>query len=205
MTPILMGLGSTAVSYTSISARVNSQNDGVTYMPSASYRGGAGEDIWWKDKAGRALNTNLRFTGLQIPRGATIDDARITVWSLGTRTGVNANDYVNVYAEQVNNATAITSAAALTSRWSNVGTSVTWPVGGNLVLNGPITSPNISAVVQQIVNRAGWPDGTGGAIQFFIDGSTVANSGLSDDINMQSYDLNNSAQYIPLLEITYIS
>lgn len=207
MSPVILGLGASSSppppDPVTRNATVGSQNDGTYISVWNSWRE-TGDNIYIHDREGRDHNTNLRFTGLEIPRNATITDARITLYARGTWTGGGSGgDYVVVGAEQVDNATAITTFAAHNTRRSNVGVTVSWPIV-NRSPNQALVSPDLSAVVQQIVNRGGWPDGTGGAIQFFLQDSEVANLAWNVSPHVQSYSTNNGSQYLPALEITYI-
>lgn len=207
MSPVILGLGASSSppppDPVNINATVGSSDDGAYIATWVSWRETA-DKIYIRDREGRDQNTNLRFTGLQIPRNATIQDARITLYSYSNWTGGgNGDDFVVVGAEQVDNATAITSYSAHNTRRTNVGTTVNWSIVTRTT-NQALVSPDLSAVVQQIVNRGGWPDGTGGAIQFFLESNQVANLAWNDSPNVQSYSTNNGSQYLPLLEITYI-
>lgn len=186
---------------TTITKRIASANDAATAVAWASWRSGS-EVLYWHDPQGRSNNTNLRFTGLAIPRNATITEAVITVWGHGNRNGAKGTDYVTVGAEQVDDATAVTSYATHTSRMSNVGVTVQWAVP-NYSHNQALASPDLKSIVQQIVNRAGWPNGTGGAIQFFIQNNSVPNLDWNAAPEAQSYSINSGASYIPLLSVTY--
>lgn len=208
MSPVILGLGASSSppppDPVNISASVGSSDDGAYMAAWAAWRETA-DAIVIRDREGRDQNSNLRFTGLQIPRNATIQDARITLYAAGNWTGGgNADDYLVVGAEQVDNASAITSYSAHNTRRTNVGTTVNWSIVTR-TNNQALVSPDLSAVVQQIVNRGGWPDGTGGAIQFFLQNNQVANLAWNFSPHVQSYSTNNGAQYLPLLEITYIA
>ena len=206
MTPVLLGLGATQAqppTPVSISARVASGNDGASAAIWATWRSGD-EPIYWFDEGGRQLNTNLRFTGLQIPRNATITAATITGWARNSFNNTGASDYVTIGAEQVDNAGAVTTYANHVSRMGNVGTTVQWPLT-NRSIGDPVVSPSLVAVVQQIVNRAGWPDGSGGAINFFVANNQVANAGMPHGPQLFNFTNNNNSGQIPLLEVTYLA
>lgn len=211
MTPIVLGLGQSsapAPEPVSISARVASITDGTTAFPDVSWRD-LEDSLYPRDTSGRPNSMNLRFAGLEIPRNATIQSARISLWGAGNRTGADATDFFTIGAEQVDDATSIPTSpsnglAAHISRMSNVGTTVVWSLS-NHTNNQLVQSPELAAVVQQIVNRPGWPDGSGGAIMFFTQNNSGTNSGWNYEPGFQSYAVNNGAQYLPLLEVTYLA
>lgn len=209
MAPIVLGLGQASVpppEPVTVSSRVASITDCTTAFPDVSWRD-LEDTLYPRDTSGRPNSANLRFAGLEIPRYATITDARITVYGTGIRSGADATDYVVIGAEQVDDATSIPTSpsnglSAHTSRMTNVGVTANW-AWQNYSNNQSFQSPDLSAIVQEIVNRAGWPDGTGGAIQFFTQNNSGTNSGWNAEPGVQSYAVNNGAQYLPLLEVTY--
>lgn len=201
--PMILGLAAASAEPVMVSARVASGTDASTAAIWADWRG-TDEPLYWRDGTGKNNNTNLRFAGLQIPRGATITEAYITVYAEGPRTGSNSDDYVTIGAEQADNSASITDLPNHVSRMTNLGTTVQWPTP-NMVANQAIVSPNLAALVQQVVNRGGWPNGTGGAIQFFAQNNAAANANWNNaNVAMQSYLSNTGATYIPLIEITYL-
>lgn len=211
MTPIVLGLGQSsapAPEPVSISARVASATDSATAYPYVSWRDLS--DFWYpRDTQGQPNSANLRFAGLEIPRNATIQSARISLWGQGPRTGADATDFFTIGAEQVDDATSIPTSPnngldAHISRMTNVGTTVVWSLS-DYTTNELVQSPELAAVVQQIVNRPGWPDGSGGAIMFFTQNNDGANGGWNHEPGFQSYTNNNGAQYLPLLEVTYLA
>lgn len=206
MAPVLLGLRKTFVPPTpvTISARVNSNADSGTRVSwGGNYWGGPdGEPLYWQDAQGRLMWTNLRFTGLTIPRNATVTNAVIRLWSRDTLSAA-AHKYNDVAVEQVNSATAITNSANFGSRMSNVGSSIRWTYPSTTT-DQPITSPNLASIVQPIVNRAGWPDGTGGNIMFFTTTDTDSSAtGWGADPQMQAYGSTGNSSLHPEIEITY--
>lgn len=202
MSPIVLGLGSASTpAPTTLSYTAADYNDAASIVRSASYRGSlGGEDpIYWHSRSGSSLNTNLRFV-VQIPRNATIVDARLVVYAGETRSGADEGDYITVGAEQVDNASQITTYSAHNTRASNVGTTVQWPVP-NISSGQADISPNLASVVQQIVNRPGWPDGTSAGIQFFCESSSPSAGGL--EYTRRSLATAPSSATYPQFEVTY--
>lgn len=118
----------------------------------------------------------LRFTGMDIPQGATIDHAYLDFTIMQKK---NDNTDVRIYAEDIDDATQyVNSNNDMLSRTLTDGTGV--PGNGRVNWNGidaadvdtVITSPDLKNVVQEIVNRPGWNGGgpgTAGIINFIID------------------------------------
>ncbi|MCP3906007.1 MAG: hypothetical protein GY715_20480, partial [Planctomycetes bacterium] len=123
----------------------------------------------------------VRFTGLQIPQGATILDAYVQFQVDETSSGS-----VNflIVGEDNNHAAAFASSGFdITSR-STTSASVAWspPSWSSVGQAGPSQrTPRIASIIQEIVNRPGWQSGNALAIILsgsgtrtaeFYDGST---------------------------------
>jgi type IV pilus assembly protein PilY1 len=100
------------------------------------------------------VNTGLRFIDLNIPRGAIITRAFMRFTSEGINTSPTE---ISIRAEAVGNATTFNTANAnISSRpvtannvdWNDLND---WPVSGEL-----ISTPDISAVVQEVVDQEAW-------------------------------------------------
>lgn len=111
----------------------------------------------------------LRFTGIAIPPGSVITDARIQfaadeIQSEATILDIaaEATDHAAVFTGTANNLSgrAITDTTVLwePAAWSTVGESA-----------GAQLTPNLAAVVQDIVSRPGWASGN--AIAFLVEGT----------------------------------
>lgn len=161
------------------------REDAVTFDNSGTLlnsgaAGGAGSDI----------NIFMRFVNVTIPPGATITAAYLTVNMVSGDTGT----LHNIYAEDADNPTAVSSAANGNSRvrttaftaWDN-------PRGAG---TGVMNSPDIASVIQEIVDRAGWASGNAIQILFDDDGTSAGNS-----ISLESFD--NSGTDEPILHIEY--
>lgn len=209
MTPMILGLGtvgSPPLTEYSVSSRANGSTDATTlYDPVDYWTSTDAEDLYWGNKSAVTMSSALRFSGLSIPRGATITEAYITLWSAKNYSGCNSSTtWHTIGAEQVDNATAISSKSNFKSRRSNVDDTVLWVVEDK-TLNSSLKSPNLKSLVQAIVDRVGWPDGTGGAINFFTEYSNMATPTLTLDPSMQSPGHNNGSSYLPLIEIKYLA
>ncbi len=104
----------------------------------------------------------MRFSGLAVPRGATILSARVQFTVDEPDSGATsllftgqASDNAPAFAVTTNNLSSRPRTAASVS-WSNV---PAWPTIGQVQ-----SSPELSAIVQEIVNRPGWRSGNGLAL-----------------------------------------
>ncbi|MEZ4953743.1 MAG: Ig-like domain-containing protein [Saprospiraceae bacterium] len=134
----------------------------------------------------------LRFNTINVPQGATITSATLkfraisadfpnsnsgaTALTIKGQAADNATTFLNV-TNNISNR-ALTSASALwnPSTWSS---------------NNNYSSPDLSTIVQEIVDRPGWVDGN--SLAFVISGNG----------SRSAYSYNGSATYAPKLDITY--
>lgn len=178
----------------SVDLRVTAIRDSISNIPGASYWGQA--DPLYLIGNSPGMTTALRFNGVTIPQGATITMARVTVWSNLNQSNV-ADAWATLGAEQVDNASQITSGANHESRKTNLGTTVQWgPHAGLASANLPFQSPSLVSIVQQIVDRGGWDSGN--SIQFFA----VPNASTTVDYQFRSY-WEGLSDYYPRFEASW--
>lgn len=130
----------------------------------------------------------IRFTNVTIPQGATINTATITV---DVEDTVNDDPNENIYGNDVDNAGTFTSTNSDISGRARTTAVVEWTATG--VGAGTEVSPDISTVIQEIVNRAGWVSGNAIALIFDHLGTT--------NFAFTSYD--GSTTLAAKLDITY--
>lgn len=184
-----------SITYDSLDVRVAAVRDSISNVPAVSYWGEYDPLYFIGNSSG--MTTALRFTGLGIPQGATIINAYLTVYVAdGFDQGVDSTAWVTVGAEQVDNASQLTSASNHESRKTNLGTTVQWGPHGGLAQRAAFVSPNLATVVQEIVDRSGWSSGN--AMQFFM----TPNPSTTSDFQFMSYWSGNAAYY-PRLEISW--
>jgi RHS repeat-associated protein len=111
----------------------------------------------------------LRFTGVNIPRGATIVSASIQFMVDELNTGTTS---LTIQAQAADNAPTFTSTANNISSRIKTTASVAWTPAAWSTTDqaGPAQrTSNIASVIQEVVNRAGWNPGN--AIAIIITGS----------------------------------
>ena len=116
--------------------------------------------------AGDPFNCWSRFTNVTIPQGATIDsaDCRLQIYALGTNSPVICTIYAHDTDSGVNpstNTNLLNSSQSSPSGdgWLLTSASTSWnpvPTGAQWSI---ITSPSLTTVIQEIVNRPGWSSG----------------------------------------------
>jgi subtilisin family serine protease len=136
-------------------------------------------------------NSEMRFTGVNIPRGASILRADLKVRSY--TTGLFTMFTATIRGEAADNAPAFSTqpmnTAALTAA------SQSWPLTTGWQGDTPYETPDIGNIVQEIVNRSGWS--AGNALAIVIQGHPDA----ANDRKIWSYEGNPANA--PQLEVTY--
>ncbi len=130
----------------------------------------------------------IRFTGLNIPPGATITNAYFTFMAKADHS--SATNLV-IKAQAADNPGTFTTADYNISGRTTTAASYNWSNVPAWTDNQTYTSPSFAPVVQEIVNRAGWVSGN--SIVFIITGSGTRNA--------DSYD--GSASDAPKLTVTF--
>lgn len=112
------------------------------------------------------LTAGMRFQNIPVPQGAVIDSAFIIVSSHEAKT---AEDVANltIYAEATDDAQTFTEDALITDRPSTAAT-VEWTVAEEWGLYTFHPTPDLSSIVQEVVDREGWESGN--SIAFIVAG-----------------------------------
>ena len=139
--------------------------------------------------AGTAAYGGWRFQGVAVPQGAKITSAKLSprTW---TGAGGGGTVWGNWYGEAADSSAAWSSAARPDQRTQ---TSASCPVlwsGGDYAIN----DHDVTAIVQEIVNRAGWASGN--ALSFVGDG-------IGNGVAIY-HEITNSAFATPLI-ISFVS
>jgi SdrD B-like domain len=126
---------------------------------------------------GTGLSSGTRFTGVNIPQGATITSARV-IFTANTVEGTGDAVVCNltIQGEAADNAAAFDGAVNfnITGR-TDVASSVNWTINNAWAKgqsDASTTTPDLSAIIQQIVNRPGWASGNALALAFVNVGAT---------------------------------
>ncbi len=176
-----------------VDVRVNaSANDaeeaqnGTMYLNSSDL-----ELVYDSYKSAGNQKVGVRFTGVGIPKGATVTKAYIQFTTDETKSGSTS---LSIRAHNSDNASAFTSTANNISSRSLTSGSVSWsPAAWNSVgeSGSAQRTPELKSLVQAVVNRSGWQSGN--AVVFVLSGSGVRTA--------ESYD--GSSGQAPLLHIEY--
>jgi hypothetical protein len=142
--------------------------DDADELQSGSVRRANG-DLELGTDQGVPTTVGLRFTGVTIPQGATITRAYVQFTT--DENGKNATSLV-IRAESSDNSAAIATTAFNISSRPRTTASTAWspPKWQGVGTAGPAQqTPDLSAVMQELVNRPGWA--TGNALMIIVTGS----------------------------------
>lgn len=136
----------------------------------------------------------FRFTGVTIAGGSTINTAVLSVYVYNSGFDEPLHTF---YAEDSDNAAAFTNTANDISGRARTSASVVWS-NTNLGATGfsPFffSPPDVSALVQEVVDRGGWASGN--ALVIVCEGADV-----NRDLGLSSYDV--SSANAATLDIDY--
>jgi hypothetical protein len=161
---------------TIVEVRVATGNDDAEERLSNGNVGLTSSDLELISDGSNAQLVGMRFTGVAVPNGATITNAYIQFQVDETNTGATN---VNIQGEAGDSALQFTSSAYNISSRSKTTTSIPWtPVSWTTVseAGSDQRTPDISAVVQEIVNRTGWASGNDMVILISGSGERTAES-----------------------------
>ena len=132
-------------------------------------------------------NIGLRFQNIDVPQGATILDARITINARRNDTGATTD--INIYGEDEDDPNSYGNVNSRTKTSATVLWEPTdWTQNVNYV------SPDLSPIVQEIVDRAGFDEGN--AMAFIME---------TTGPNRRGRTYNDSTTKAPRLSITFQS
>jgi hypothetical protein len=135
------------------------------YSNSSDLEFGSGNG--WSESGYLPQKVGLRFQNVQAPQGATITAAYIEFEADETSSDATS---VTFYGQASDNAPAFGSDAHNLSSRPKVSASVAWEnIPAWNTVSEKHQSPDLSAIVQEIVNRPGWTSGS--SMVFEIDGT----------------------------------
>jgi hypothetical protein len=133
----------------------------------------------------------VRFPGVQVPAGATITNAYVQFRTDETSTGASS---LTIRAESSDNAATYAAVARSVTSRATTSAGVSWsPPDWTAVGEAAAAqrTPNLSALVQAVVNRAGWTQGNAMALQISGTGRRTAEA------------FEGGANFAPLLHVEY--
>ncbi len=145
---------------------------------------------------GIAKATGLRFQNVTIPRGARVTRAYIQLVPKVNSTSGSALS-LNIKLEDSANAGTYSTAAGNISAASYLNSSVSWNPG-DWVQDAPVKTPDLSTLIQQVVDRSDWCGGHAMAFKIQPESGSANSKRLA-----YSFDANSAKQ--PQLVVEYSS
>ena len=140
-------------------------------------------DAGWEGEATdqNILTAGMRFQNVPVAQGAQIEAAFINVWSHEAKE-VDDVARLTIYGEATDNAETFTEDALITDRPATEA-SILWLVNQEWGLYSQEQTPDLTPIVQEIVNRDGWQPGN--AMAFVFRGE---NQGPSEVENAREWE-----------------
>ena len=148
----------------------------------------------------------MRFQNVSIPAGSIIQNAYIQFTVDEANTGGDVDAYMAM--EDVDNAAAISGVSANLSSRNFTTASVIWdniPDWGTVGANGADQqSPDLSALLQEVVDRAGWANGNS-VLVGLVDPLALSIPGYTGNTSKRvAESYNGSSNLSPKLVVSYI-
>ena len=144
-----------------------------------------------------AQTTGIRFQDVRLDRGAEVLDARLVFTAYDTNTSSGAS--MVFFGEAADNSAGFKATANNLSASARPTTtaSVTWGSASSPALtgwnrDGTYTSPALTSIVQEVVNRSGWQSGN--SLSFIVKPGSE---------QRRAHSHNSSPGKAPVLKITY--
>ena len=141
----------------------------TTYWENETYN-----RIGYNNSTSVTYTTGMRFTDIQIPKDATINKAFIVLdcyYPHNPGYGISNTVNLRLHAENSDNPTTYSSGSKPTDR-SVIAQNVDWNLSSVWYDYSFYQTPEITTIVQALVNRAGWSAGNAMALQIRNNGST---------------------------------
>lgn len=137
-----------------------------------------------EDPAGaNSWDAALRFNDVQIPQGATINSAILSM--IGNEDTTSHTVATNIKGIKENNAGAISSLSRPSGR-SKTTAVVAWTIPDRTV-NGTLQSPDIKTIIEEIVGQSGWVAGNS-LILVLEDNANTDKKAIFVDFQEQAID-----------------
>jgi hypothetical protein len=140
----------------------------------------------------RADNLSAMRFALDVPQGASVTDATVSLVAKGNTAGANT---LTFSVESVGDAATFSSSSANLSGRTTTG-SVSWSPDG-WTDGETYTSPDLSDLIQTVVTRSDWTAGNRIAIRV---SATASNAGKRA---ARTYDYNGNSSQAPQLSVSY--
>jgi hypothetical protein len=164
-------------------------------------------DMGWEGEDLNIMTAFTRFQNVQIPKGSVINSAILKIYA---HEDESAEALVTIFAEDIDDSPMFTETEAYDDR-TKTEASVAWDITEDWTMWEPYESPDLSTVIQAVIDRDGWMPGN--ALTLFLRGEDQGASLLDNARDFESYeniedpddggDGLHHPERIPSLEITF--
>ncbi|MFH1672674.1 MAG: PilC/PilY family type IV pilus protein [Pseudomonadota bacterium] len=186
------GAGYTGTVETTVSTSSDDAEERVS--DGYSFTGSADLDLAYENNPYFNMLNGTRFKEVEIPQGATITNAYIEFTAYANSAAAVAGATLTFTGQDIDDAPTFTGTNSDISGRTDTTASVNWEVPA-WTSGTAYQSPDISSIVQEIVNRSGWSSGNG--MVFKISSSS------GQDARRQARSRDNSESQAPLLHVEY--
>jgi hypothetical protein len=139
-------------------------------------------DMGWEGDDLNIMTTFTRFRDVNIPQGATILSAVMTLYAHEDEVD---EAIISVFGEASDSSISFTETESLADR-NYTTANVPWVVSEQWTMWQPYTSPDLSSVIQEIVNRPNWKSGN--PFTLYFQGQDQGASFLDQARDFESYE-----------------
>ena len=177
-----------SVSGNTVSSRISSNNDDAEELVSNGSVSRGSSDLELGFDGSREQIVGMRFRNITIPQGTSISSAYI---EFECDEADNGTSNIRFYGQDSDNASSFTSSSYNISSRSKTTAEVNWNNIPAWTVNEKYQTPDLSSIIQEIINRSGWVSGNSLVIMADGSGERTAES------------RNGEADAAPLLVIEY--
>lgn len=138
----------------------------------------------------------LRYQGINIPRGAKITEAHLEFQHFGQNT---ANTKYHIYGDKSGDSAPF--ASSLPSARTSTSNTLNWAITENWNNGGGYRSPDLSALIEEIVGQSGWCGGN--ALTLLLQHTRGGSRSPTAYENSTRIGLNNYTGLAPILTVKY--
>lgn len=139
-------------------------------------------DMGWEGDDLNVMTSFTRFQNVTIPKGSVITSATLQIYA---HEDESAEARVTVTAEDIDDSPLFSEDESLSDR-TMTEAAVDWTITENWTMWEQYESPDLSTVVQEVIDRAGWEPGN--ALTLFMKGEDQGASLLDNARDFESYE-----------------
>ncbi len=139
-------------------------------------------DMGWEGDEFNIVSTGLRFTNVTIPKGSKIDSAFLIIYSHEEEKDTAK---ITIWGQASDNSTTFSIDTLMLNR-PKTAAKVTWTVTEVWPIWTKFRTPDVTPIIQEIVNRSGW--NSGNAMTLFFVGQDQGASNKDNARDFESFE-----------------